>query len=124
MSIEDTGRIDILRDDGPSTVLLVAIDNLPWDAECGREHALMLKKKLMTYYRFIKSGEMVKYPQHVGKAIAIEVSGKMPLDDAAKRFYRKAKRIFKNAGVELRFKQQERRPDLRIPKGGFELDVF
>jgi hypothetical protein len=55
---------------------------------------------------FIESGLIyAKFPQAVGRKIVIQVMGKFPLSEEAKKFYRLAGKAVEDYGYTLRFRQ-------------------
>ncbi len=109
MTVEDTRQLDFARlDENANEMKLVVSDHLGWERneldEQG-EHLMTLQDKLNSYLAFIESGEIYrKLPQAVGRNIVIEVVGKYPLSDEAKKFYRIAGKIIEAAGFSLRFR--------------------
>jgi hypothetical protein len=105
MSVEDLDKIDftaIARKSGDA--VLIVSDHLDWDENEG-EHLFTLQKKLNVYLEFIESGQLyAKFPRARGNKIAIEVVGKFPLSDEARKFYRLAGKAIEDLGYSLRFK--------------------
>ena len=108
MSVEETEVIDIIsfdKSNGP--VQLTIFDHLEWEEKEG-EHLLLLQDKINAYLRFIEGGEVVKnYPKAKGRKIVIEVLGKYPLSQEAKKFYRLCSEIVEKAGFKLEFRLHE-----------------
>jgi hypothetical protein len=66
-----------------------------------------LQDKLNTYLEFIESGQLYsKFPRAIGRKIVIQVFGKFPLSEEAKKFYRLAGKAIEDLGYSLRFKHQ------------------
>jgi hypothetical protein len=108
MSVEDVDKIDFLiRDKKTGDVVLAISDHLDWDENEG-EHLFVLQKKLNTYLEFIESGQVyAQVPQAAGKKISIQVMGKFPLSDEARKFYDVAGKAIEDLGLSLRFELRE-----------------
>jgi hypothetical protein len=108
MTIEDLDKIDItsiVRKSGD--VILVICDHLDWTENEG-EHLLVLQNKLNAYSEFIECGKIdTKLLRAIGHKIIIEVVGKFPLSEEAKRFYRLAGKAIEDLGYSLRFRRPE-----------------
>jgi hypothetical protein len=104
MTVEEPSKIDFTAIE-PQTgdVRLVISDHLDWGEQKG-EHLLLLQNKLNSYLAFIESGEIyTKVPKASGRKIVIEVMGKFPLSEEARRFYQLAGKAIEDAGFSLRF---------------------
>jgi uncharacterized protein DUF6572 len=104
MTVEEPSKIDFnIIEPQSGEVRLVISDHLDWGEQKG-EHLLLLQNKLNSYLAFIESGEIyTKLPKSVGRKIVIEVLGKFPLSDEAKKFYRLVGKAVAGAGFSLRF---------------------
>jgi hypothetical protein len=104
MTVEDVDKIDFVTGERKTGDMILTIsDHLDWGESEG-EHLLVLQKKLNTYLEFIESGQIyVKVPQAAGRKIVIEVMGKFPLSEEARRFYRMAGKAIEDYGYSLRF---------------------
>jgi hypothetical protein len=105
MTIEEPTKVDFTAIEPRSgDVLLVICDHLDWDANEG-EHLLKLQEKLNSYLALIETGQLYRdWPKTVGRKIIIEVLGKSPLSEEARKFYRLAEKAIEDAGFSLRFK--------------------
>ena len=103
MTVEEPGKIDFTAFDPQSgEMCLVISDHLDWTEQ--GEHLLLLQSKLNSYLAFIESGEIyTKVPKASGRKIVIEVMGKFPLSEEARRFYQLAGKAIEDAGFSLRF---------------------
>jgi hypothetical protein len=108
MSVEDIDKIDFLiREKKTGDVVLAISDHLDWSESEG-EHLIVLQKKLNTYLEFIESGQIyAQVPQATGRKIAIQVMGKFPLSDEARKFYSVAGKAIEDLGFSLRFELRE-----------------
>jgi hypothetical protein len=108
MSVEEPRKIDFnVIDPRSGEVRLIVTDHLEW-AEQEREHLLLLQNKLNSYLAFIESGEIyTKVPKAFGRKTVIEVMGKFPLSEEARKFYRLAGKAIADAGFSLRFELSE-----------------
>ena len=106
MTVEDVDKIDFVTGERQTGDMILTIsDHLDWDENEG-EHLLVLQKKLNTYLEFIESGQLyVKIPEAVGRKIVIQVVGKFPLSEEARKFYRLAGGAIEKYGYSLRFSQ-------------------
>jgi len=88
MTVEDVDKIDFVTGERQTGDMILTIsDHLDWDENEG-EHLLVLQKKLNTYLEFIESGRIyAKVPQAVGRKIVIQVMGKFPLSEEARKFF-------------------------------------
>lgn len=106
MSIEKTTMVDVVHvDSRTGEVVLTITDHLEWTDSSG-EHLLLflLQEKINGYLRFIESGELIKvYPKAIDKRAVINVVGKYPLNDEAKRFYELVVPTIEAADIRLRF---------------------
>jgi hypothetical protein len=104
MTVEEPSKVDFTTIEPQSgDIRLVITDHLDWGEQKG-EHLLALQNKLNSYLAFIESGEIyAKVPKAIGRKIVIEVMGKFPLSDEAKKFYRLAGKAIEDAGFSLRF---------------------
>jgi hypothetical protein len=108
MTVEESRKIDFLVPASKSgDVRLIICDHLDFKDNEG-EHLLLLQEKLNSYLAFIESGEIyAKFSQAAGRKIVIEVWGKFPLSDEARKFYRLAGKAIRDAGFSLLFEHQE-----------------
>jgi hypothetical protein len=106
MTVEDVDKIDFVTGERKTGDLILTIsDHLDWDENEG-EHLLVLQKKLNAYLEFIESGQIyTKVPQARGRKIVIQVMGKFPLSEEARKFYRLAGKAIEDYGYSLRFSQ-------------------
>ena len=103
MTVEEPSKIDFnVIEPQSGDMRLVIADHLDWKEE--GEHLLLLQNKLNSYLAFIESGEIyAKLPKATGRKIVIEVVGKFPLSDEARKFYGLAGKAIEDAGFSLRF---------------------
>ena len=104
MTVEEPGKIDFnVIEPQSGDIRLVIMDHLDWKEQEG-EHLMLLQNKLNSYLAFIESAEIyTKLPKAIGRKIVIEVMGKFPLSDDARKFYRLAAKAIEDAGFSLRF---------------------
>jgi hypothetical protein len=104
MSIDETNKIDFWWKDNEKGLAILAIsDHLDWDHSQG-EHLALLQEKLNHYLYFIESGKMEQAkPAMKGLPVIIQVIGKYPLNEDARKFYRLAEKTLANAGASLEF---------------------
>jgi uncharacterized protein DUF6572 len=104
MSIEQTDRVDFVTIERESgDVWLTISDHLEWDQYEG-EHLVLLQDKLNAYLRFIESGEIFEeVPEAKGRNLVINLAGKFPMNELAKRFFEKARAAIRDAGFDLQF---------------------
>jgi hypothetical protein len=104
MTVEEARKVDFAALEPQSgDMRLIICDHLDWTENEG-EHLILLQEKLNSYLAFIESGEIyTKLPNAIGKRIVIEVTGKFPLSDEARKFYRLAGGAIEDAGFSLRF---------------------
>jgi hypothetical protein len=104
MSIEQADKIDFVNIEYQTGDVLLSIsDHLRWDEDEG-EHLLMLQTKLNTYLAFIEGGQIYnQIPEAAGRRVVINLVGKFPLSEEAKKFLRLAGRAIQDAGFSLRF---------------------
>src|SRR5215472_18820452 len=108
MSVEDLNKVDFVITGGlpGGEVCLVVSDHLNWDEQKGY-HLLTLQEKLNTYLAFIETGQIyADFPKAAGREIVIEVVGKYPLNDEARKFYGLAGKYIEDAGFALRFRHR------------------
>jgi hypothetical protein len=105
MTVEEPRQIDFAAFEPPSgDMCLIICDHLDWKENEG-EHLLLLQEKINVYFSFIESGEIYeKLPKAIGRKIVIEVMGKFPLSEGARKFYRFAGKVIEDAGFSLVFK--------------------
>jgi hypothetical protein len=119
MTVNDLDKIDVTAINRQSGDVTLAIsDHLAWD-ENGGEHLLALQNKLNVYLEFIESGLVhTEIPRAVGNKIIIEVVGKFPLSEEAKKFYRLAGKVIEDLGYSLHFKQPQSGPSRSVGSEG------
>ena len=103
MSVEQSNKIDAIGIDKKLNAVVLSIsDHLDWANP--EEHLLLLQEKLNSYLSFCESGEIYEsYPLAIGKKIVFEVYGKLPLPQEGVYFFDQARKIIKEARIELRF---------------------
>jgi hypothetical protein len=108
MTVEDFDKIDFatVGRESKSEVCLVVSDHLDWDKQEG-DHLLILQNKLNSYLAFIETGQVyADLPKAAGRKIVIEVVGKYPLSQEARKFYGLAGKAIADAGFLLRFRHR------------------
>jgi hypothetical protein len=111
MPIDKTNKIDFWwRDEERGLAVLAISDHLDWNHAPG-EHLMLLQEKLNHYLYFIESGKMMQIkPTMKGLPVVIQVIGKYPLSEDARKFYRLTGETIANAGVSLEFQLFEGGP--------------
>lgn len=102
MTIEDADKIDLLgRNRATGSPTLVISDHLPWDVY--GEHFGLIERKLGTYLRFIKSGQIWEnFGGDTGVPIAIELVYKYPPTPLAEKFLSAAREQLRaEEGIEF-----------------------
>ena len=111
MTVEDLDKVDFTAFD-PKTgaVHLVVSDHLDWDEHEG-EHLLRLQEKLYRYLDLIETGQLYsQLPKAAGRKVIIEVVGKYPLSNEARKFYRLIGGYIADSGFSLRFRHGDKKP--------------
>ena len=102
--ISELNKIDFLtKPHDENRITLVVTDHLEWTEHEG-EHLLMLQQKLNNYLYYIESGRLAEdYPQYKDMPVTIQVAGKFPLSQEAKKFYSLATARIEELGFSLEF---------------------
>jgi hypothetical protein len=102
MSVDQPEVIDIVSQDTDGTILLVVSDHLPWHEP--EEHIAVLKKKLDTYFDFIKSGQLAaRFPETQGNHVQVSVKLHYKPHPTADNFFCEAQTSFEAIGAALKF---------------------
>ena len=107
-NVLDFGKVDgIVVDKSDNTLVLLVIDQLPWDsARHEYEHLLLLEKKLNAYVVFIQKGLYKKtYPAREFEKFRIEVSLKNVCTSKGKEFFARASKKLEPLNIDLKYKQ-------------------
>lgn len=102
MTIEDFDQIDVMGASRETGVPALCIsDHLPWDEQ--GQHFAILQRKLGSYLRFIKSGQIWEHVRaERGSPIRIELVYKYPPTPLAERFLSAARdQLRAEEGVEF-----------------------
>ena len=104
MTIEDIGSVDALgisNCDGKA--VLTIFDHLSWDDE--RSYVGLLEKKINTYLKFIKSGQLVEVsPKSRDRAIRIELIYQYPPSESACKILSTTTQQLQSVDIEFVYK--------------------
>lgn len=105
MSIEESGRIDIIATrPGSNEVRLIITDHLPWTDEA--KHLLMLQEKINNYISFIESGQLSNVSAPAIPAdpqVTIVVAAPHVPTENAKAFFRRVESILDETQISFLF---------------------
>jgi hypothetical protein len=101
MSVENTNIIDFISEKGNSVTLTIS-DHLEWDGN--NEHIFLLQEKINAYLMAIESGQInKKYPDLVGKKVAINIVFKHRPDENGVLFLSSVNDTLLNAGYGFEY---------------------
>jgi hypothetical protein len=98
--IDAPDEIDVIAEDVDGAALLSIVQRGPWAAD-GAERG-RLKRKLATYLRYIKEGQMVStYPTLAGRPVVIALMYEHPLPAALLEYWRRRGEATVRDGITL-----------------------
>jgi len=105
MSVLDTDLVDyVYLEDDTQTPVLVVSDPLTWRPPEDESHLETLRVKLNSQIAFVETGQIKSvWPGFAGGLVRVEVVARHSLNRMAEDFYDVARRVMKDANMDLRF---------------------